>query len=122
MLGLIIAIIVTVITGYLIIKKYKAQTVLMVAGSILMACSVFIVGKPLLAEKAATGFTGFDIFKYMTTIFQSRTANLGMIIMAVAGFTRYMDKIGASKSLVKSASNRCKCFMRPILCWALAIL
>lgn len=38
MLGLIIAIIVTVITGYLIIKKYKAQTVLMVAGSILMAC------------------------------------------------------------------------------------
>ena len=56
MLGLIIAIIVTVITGYLIIKKYKAQTVLMVAGSILMACSVFIVGKPLLAEKSGNRF------------------------------------------------------------------
>ncbi len=113
-MGLIIAIIVTVITGYLIIKKYKAQTVLMVAGSILMACSVFIVGKPLLAEKAATGFAGLDIFKYMTTIFQSRTANLGMIIMSVAGFTRY--------HWLNSASTRCKCFMRPILCWALAIL
>ena len=115
MLGLIIAIIVTVITGYLIIKKYKAQTVLMVAGSILMACSVFIVGKPLLAEKAATGFAGFDIFKYMTTIFQSRTANLGMIIMAVAGFTRYMDKIGASKSLVKICIKPLQMFHAPYI-------
>lgn len=114
-LGLIIAIIVTVITGYLIIKKYKAQTVLMVAGSILMACSVFIVGKPLLAEKAATGFAGFDIFKYMTTIFQSRTANLGMIIMAVAGFTRYMDKIGASKSLVKICIKPLQMFHAPYI-------
>lgn len=101
MLGTIIAIIVTIITGYLIVKKYKAQPVLLMSGIVLMACAVLIVGKPLLNAKQTTGFIWFDIFKYITTLFESRTAGLGMIIMAVAGFTRYMDKIGASKVLVK---------------------
>lgn len=115
MLGLLIATIVTIITGYLIIKKYKAQTVLLVAGLTLMICSIFITETPILAKKAATGFVGFDIFKYITTLFQSRTANLGMIIMSVAGFTRYMDKIGASKSLVRICIKPLQMFHAPYI-------
>ena len=80
MLGTIIAIIVTIITGYLIVKKYKAQPVLLMSGIVLMACAVLIVGKPLLNAKQTTGFIWFDIFKYITTLFESRTAGLGMII------------------------------------------
>lgn len=113
MLGLLIATVITVITGYLIVKRYKAQSVLMIAGLLLMFCSLFIGDKPILAEKAATGFAGFDLFKYITTLFQSRTANLGMIIMSVAGFTRYMDKIGASKALVKLCIKPLQFFKAP---------
>lgn len=115
MLGLIIAAIVTVITGYLIIKKYKAQPVLIMGGIVLMACSIVIVGKPLLNAKATTGSIWFDIFKYITTLFESRTAGLGMIIMAVAGFTRYMDKIGASKVLVKICIKPLSMFHAPYI-------
>lgn len=113
MLGLSIAIIITFITGYLIVNKYKAQSVLMIAGLLLMLCSLFIGDKPILTGKAATGFSGFDLFKYITTLFQSRTANLGMIIMSVAGFTRYMDKIGASKALVKLCIKPLQLFKAP---------
>lgn len=121
MMGLIIATIVTFITGYLIIKKYKAQSVLMIAGLLLMLCSIFIVDKPILTGKAATGFTGFDLFKYITTIFQSRTTNLGMIIMSVAGFTRYMDKIGASKALVKLCIKPLQLFKAPYVVLGLGL-
>ena len=113
MLGTIIAIIVTIITGYLIVKKYKAQPVLLMSGIFLMACAVLIVGKPLLNAKQTTGLIWFDIFKYITTLFESRAAGLGMIIMAVAGFTRYMDKIGASKVLVKICIKPLELFHAP---------
>lgn len=115
MLGTIIAIIITIITGYLIVKKYKAQPVLLMSGIILMACAIILVGKPLLSAKQTTGFIWFDIFKYITDIIQSRAAGLGMIIMSVAGFTRYMDKIGASKVLVKICIKPLDLFHAPYI-------
>lgn len=115
MLGLIIAIIVTVVVAYCVIKKYKAQGILFVGGLLLMAASVPIVGKPILTGKASTGYIWFDIFKYITTLFESRAAGLGMIIMAVGGFTRYMDKIGASTELVKICIKPLQFFHAPYI-------
>lgn len=115
MLNLIIASIVTVFVAYCVVKRYKAQAILLLGGIILMACSVPLVGKPILAGKASTGYIWFDIFKYITTLFESRTAGLGMIIMAVGGFTRYMDKVGASNELVRICIKPLKLFHAPYI-------
>lgn len=119
MLNLVIATIVTGIVGYLIIKRYKSQAVLLVGGIVLMICSMVIVGKPLLDPKTATGLQFFDIFKHITNLFSSRAGGMGMTIMAVAGFTRYMDKIGASSALVKICIKPLKMFHAPYLVLAL---
>lgn len=115
MLGLIIATIVTVVVGYLIVKMYKPQPVLLVGGLILMSCSIVLIGKPILVGKASTGYVWFDMFKLITNLFQSRAAGLGLIIMAVGGFTRYMDKIGASPVLVRICIKPLQVFNAPYI-------
>lgn len=122
MLGLSIATIVTGIVGYLIIKKYKSQSVLLMGGLILMACSLIIFQKPLLDPKTSTGLATFDMFKYITDLFSSRAAGLGLIIMSVAGFTRYMDKIGASAALVKICIKPLQMFHAPYIVLALGYI
>lgn len=103
MLGLLLGIIVTVFVAYLILKNYNPRTVLMFGGIILMALTILLNTGIILAENKSTGFVWFDIFEFIKNTFSSRTAGLGLIIMSVAGFARYMDHIGASKVLVKLA-------------------
>ena len=100
MLGSILALVVTLCVGYMVFKNYKAQTVLIVAGCFLMAASVLLTGKPLLSAKATTGLVWFDIFEFIKNTLSSRVAGLGLMIMSVAGFAKYMDHIGASRVLV----------------------
>lgn len=100
MFSIIIALFVTVVVGYFIVKKYKPQAVLLAAGILLMIiASVFGLGEVLPAD-AGTGFWLFDIFEYIKTIFAADAAGTGLIIMAVGGFAIYMDHIGASTAMV----------------------
>lgn len=101
MLGLFIAIIVTVLVARLIVKNYMPQSVLMVGGIVLMIFTIILGTGTILDQKLTTGFVWFDIFEFVKNVFSSRVAALGLTIMAVAGFAKYMDQIGASKSLVK---------------------
>lgn len=101
MLGLLIGIIVTVFVGYYIFKGYKAQTVLFAGGLILMACAIIFNFAPIIAEDKSTGFVWFDLFEWIKNNFSSRASGLGLTIMAVAGFAKYMEHIGASTALVK---------------------
>jgi DcuC family C4-dicarboxylate transporter len=91
---------VTVLVGFLITKKYKPQPVLFMAGLILMACAVALGLGKILPVKESTGLAFFDMFEFIKKTFSSRAAGLGLNIMAVGGFARYMDHIGASKVLV----------------------
>lgn len=100
MLGLIIATIATAIVAYMVLTKKKAQTVLFLGGFFLLACAIWM-GKPILNAKQTTGFAWFDIFKFVENTFSSRAAGIGLLIMAVGGFAKYMDHIGASRVLVK---------------------
>ena len=95
-LGVIISILITVWVGYLITKKYKPQPVLFMAGMILMGCAVALGVGAILPEKERTGLVLFDMFEFIRKTFSSRAAGLGLNIMAVGGFARYMDHIGAS--------------------------
>lgn len=101
-MGIILSVIVTLIVGYLIMKKYKPQTVLIVGGMILMFAGVWLgYGKILANPKQATGLLLFDAYEFIKQTLSSRAAGLGLNIMMVGGFAKYMDHIGASRALVK---------------------
>lgn len=99
-LNLLFAAIVTCWAAWLIIRRYKAQTVLFMAGGILLAGSVIMDFGTIMPAGKSTGMWSFDLFELIRTLFANRLAGLGLNIMAVGGFARYMDKIGASNALV----------------------
>ena len=100
MLALLIALVVTGWVGYLISKKYPAQPVLILGGIILMAFTLLLGTGSIINAKQSTGFAWFDIFEFMKRTLSSRGAGLGLMIMSVAGFAKFMDYIGASRVLV----------------------
>ncbi|MCT4620815.1 MAG: C4-dicarboxylate transporter DcuC [Marinisporobacter sp.] len=101
MLGILFAIIVILFVGRLVLKDYKPQAVLMLGGIVLMVLAVsFGLGK-ILAEEQSTGLVWFDIFEFMKNTFSKTSAGLGLTIMAVGGFAKYMSTIGASQALVR---------------------
>lgn len=102
-MGSLLALIVTVWVGYMVFKSYKPQTVLVIGGVVLMAAAVLLTGKGILPAKTSTGLVWFDIFEFIKNTLSSRAAGLGLMIMSVAGFAKYMDHIGASKVLVNFA-------------------
>lgn len=120
MFSVLTALLVTLVVGYFIMKKYKPQTVLLAAGIFLMIlASLFHTGVILPAEKG-TGFWFFDIFEYIKTIFEADAAGTGLIIMAVGGFAYYMDHIGASRAMVNICIKPLKKINAPYLVLALS--
>ena len=101
MTGIIISALSIFAAAYLILKKYYAPGALLVVGIVTLAVSACLSPDPLITGKKATHFLGFDVIQMMTNILQSRAAGLGMNIMAIAGFSAYMDRIGASKALLR---------------------
>jgi DcuC family C4-dicarboxylate transporter len=100
-LSIVLSLIVTFWVGFLIVKKYKPQPVLFMAGLILMFAAVALGLGTILPAKQSTGSVLFDAFEFIKQTMSSRAAGLGLNIMAVGGFARYMDHIGASRALVK---------------------
>ena len=64
-MGIVISLIVTFWAGYLIVKKYKPQPVLFMAGMILMTCAVALGLGKILPAKEATGLLLFDMFEFI---------------------------------------------------------
>ena len=101
-MGIVISLLVTFWAGYFIVKKYKPQPVLFIAGFALMFAAVALGLGTILPAKQSTGLVLFDAFEFIKNTLSSRAGGLGLNIMAVAGFARYMDHIGASKALVRA--------------------
>ncbi|XOQ53470.1 MAG: C4-dicarboxylate transporter DcuC [Succiniclasticum sp.] len=100
-MALTIALVVTLWVAYLIYKKYKPQPVLVIGGFILMYVAVVMGYGKIVAPKASTGAVLFDTFQFMSMTLSSRAAKLGLNIMCVGAFAKYMDSIGASRALVR---------------------
>ena len=102
MIQVILALIITVIVARLILKGYRAELILFVAGLVLMlATQIMSIGPILPASVTSTGFVGLDSFQFMSSMFSSRAASLGLMIMALMGFAQYMDHIGANAAVVR---------------------
>ncbi|AJQ28993.1 C4-dicarboxylate transporter DcuC [Pelosinus fermentans] len=98
-MGIIITILVVAWVIYMIIKKHYPQAVLLIAGIFLLLAAYFIGSNPILSAKESSGSALLDIFHTIKVLLSSRVAGLGLTIMSIAGFAKYMEYIGASKSL-----------------------
>lgn len=108
--------------GYFIVKKFYPQGVLFVAGFLLLCTAILLKDTPILNEKASIGSNFLDIFQYLKDTFSKTTAGLGLTIMVVGGFAKYMDHIGASKALVKLTTKPMKKLNSPYLVLALTYI
>lgn len=120
MFSVITALLVTIVVGYFIMKKYKPQTVLLAAGIFLMILASLFHTGVILPEEKGTGLWFFDIFEYIKNIFEADAAGTGLIIMAVGGFAIYMDHIGASRAMVNICIRPLKKLNAPYLVLALS--
>lgn len=122
MIGIIIATIVTFFVARLIFKRYLPQAALLAGGVILMCFAIFLETGAILNEKNSTGLIWFDIFQFIKNTLSSRAGGLGLTIMAVAGFAKYMDHIGASTALVNIIIKPLKSLKSPYVVLALGYI
>ena len=115
MLGLIISLLVIVWVGWMIAKKGYAAAVLLVAGVVLLACAVLLDVDPGLTIKKSSGSAFFDIFKVVETTLSTTLAGLGLSIMAMGGFAKYMDKLNAGRALYAVVGGPLKYIKSPYL-------
>ena len=103
MLSLLIGLLVTAVAVRLIVKNYQPQTVLLVAGLVLLTLTVVLFpDNSILYQKAkSTGWRGFDIFSFVKESLITQISGIGLIIMAAAAFADYMDHIGATATMVR---------------------
>ena len=99
-MNFVVAILVILIVGYLNVKKYHAQGVLIIGGAALLLGGILLNNSPVM-EKSATGSLYLDIFVQLSKNFIKTSGSLGLAIMIVSAFAKYMDHIGASNALVK---------------------
>ncbi len=98
-----IAVIVTVIAGWALIKRYQTHMVLLFAGLAILIC-VALAGVDFLPKGVKpSGFWLFDIFATLKSIATKQSSGIGFLIMTAGGFAAYMDRIGAAKALVNVA-------------------
>jgi len=110
-IGAILSLIFVVISARLLLKKYNPHAVLLFAG-LLMLIVAQILDYNLPELKEPTGFSGFDLFKYVKESFSKTNAGVGLMIMSIGGFVAFIDKIGASDALVYVAMKPLKLFRK----------
>lgn len=109
--------------GYLIIKKYNTQAVLFGTGLLMMMIGVIFFEPDFLPKGAKpTGSVLVDFFLVIKSISSSTLANLGLIIMAVGGFSKYMGHIGAANALVKMTIKPLSTIKNPYIVLALGYI
>ncbi|MGL4831467.1 MAG: C4-dicarboxylate transporter DcuC, partial [Propionibacteriaceae bacterium] len=110
-----------IITGYLIIRKYCAQTVLLFFGMLMMLGAHFLVHYNV-PKESQTGWFGFDLFNMVDATLIKNVSDLGLQIMACMGFAKYMDHIGASSRMVQLALKPLKALKGPYVVMAIVFV
>ena len=99
-----LAVIVTAVAGWALLKKYPTHMVLLFAGLALLVAVSLLGGAAFLPKGVKpSGFWLFDIFGTLKSIATKQSAGIGFLIMTAGGFAAYMDRIGAARALVDVA-------------------
>ena len=110
-----IALIVIVCVAYGILKKMYPTAVLMIAGLVLLICALMLNVEPGIVLKKSTGNAFFDIFKVIEGVFSTTLGGLGLNIMCMGGFAKYMDKLEAGRALYDVVSAPLKYVKNPYI-------
>lgn len=124
MIELSIAMAITVVAAWLIIKSYQPQTVLLLAGmSLLLITVLFFPERSILYAKASTtGSNWVDIFAFAKNSLSTQVAGIGLIIMAAGGFASYMDHINASNAMVNMCIRPLQAIKAPYVILAIGYI
>lgn len=114
-MGIIITLLVVAWVVYMIIKKFYPQAVLLIAGIVLLLAALLLGHTTILEGKQSSGAAFLDIFNTISVLLSSRVAGLGLTIMSIAGFAKYMECIGASKSLFALVATPIKHIKSPYI-------
>lgn len=115
MLGLIIALMVISLLVFMLYKKVNAQAALLISGLLLLsAAAIFGIGD-IIEPKKSLNFAFFDLFEVVKQKLSSTLAGLGLTLMCIAGFSAYMDHVGASYSLFKVFEKPLKSVKNPYI-------
>ena len=111
-----IAVAVTVVAGWALVKRFQTHLVLLFAGLAILIC-VALMGDASFLPKGVkpSGFWLFDIFATFKNIATKQSAGTGFLIMTAGGFAAYMDRIGAAKALVDVAVKPLAALRAPYL-------
>ncbi len=103
--------------GFLIVKKYNTQAVLFGTGIFMMIIGVLLADNVDFLPKGAkpSGSVVVDFFLVIKTISSSTLAKLGLLIMAVGGFSKYMGHIGAANALVRLTTKPLSAINNPYM-------
>jgi DcuC family C4-dicarboxylate transporter len=116
-LGLLIGVAVVAVAATMIVRNHQPQTVLLVAGLILLAStSLLFPDRSILYQKAqSTGWKGFDVFAFVKESLITQMSGIGLIIMASAAFADYMDHVGATATMVRFCIKPLRLIKAPYL-------
>lgn len=114
-MGIFITAIIIIWVIYMIVKKYFPQAILFIAGILLLFATYMLGTNTILEGKQSSGSAFLDIFYTIQLLLSSRVAGLGLTIMSIAGFAKYMEYIGASKSLFAVVASPLKLVKSPYL-------
>lgn len=113
MLGLFFAGCSVFLLVFMLYKKINAHMALLLSGLFLLALAGIFGLSPIINEKQSLHLGIFDIFQVVNTKMSSTLAGLGLTLMCIAGFSAYMDHVGASYALFKVFEKPLKAVKSP---------
>ncbi len=119
MLGIIFALCSIALLVFMLYKKINAHMALLLSGLLLLSIAgVFnffnVSGFHHILEKGSLNLGFFDIFQVVNSTMSSTLAGLGLTLMCIAGFSAYMDHVGASWALFKVFEKPLKAVKSPL--------
>ncbi len=86
---------------FMLYKKINAHMALLLSGLFLLALAGIFGLSPIISEKQSLHLNFFDIFQVVNVTMSKTLSGLGLTLMCIAGFSAYMDHVGASYALFK---------------------
>ena len=118
-----VAAVMTILAGYMLIKRYPTQMVLLFAGLVILLVAIMCGETNILPNNAkSTGFVLFDMVDLIRLVSIKQLGGVGLIIMVSGGFAGYMSQIGASNALVKLVAEPLKKLNNPYLLLVVAYI
>lgn len=109
MLTLFIAVLVVILVIYGLLKGAAPEAVCC-WGRCPAVFTAWLRDTPLMVAEHSANWRYFDIFYLIGSVMSNRLAGIGLTIMTISGFARYMEHVGASHALFAILSDRLGAF------------